>query len=144
MSNTKEKSVYLENMPEAKEYKNGEELEEKYEKFLKLRDDVLKALEVARANKVIGKSLVSKVVIKPTEEVKKLINSLKTDLALVFIVAEFKVDDSLKEGDAYESGLIYVTAKDGYKCDRCWQIKDEVDENNLCARCAKVINNKEE
>ena len=144
MSNTKEKSVYLENMPEAKEYKNAKELEEKYEKFLKLRDDVLKALEVARTNKVIGKSLVSKVVIKPTKEVKELISSLKTDLALVFIVAEFKVDDSLKEGDAYESGLICVTAKDGYKCDRCWQIKDEVDEDNLCARCAKVIKNKEE
>lgn len=144
MSNTKEKSVYLENMPEAKEYKNAVELLEKYEKFLLLRDDVLKALEVARANKVIGKSLVSKVTINPTKAVKELINSLNADLALVFIVAEFKVDESLAKGESYDSGLIYVEAKEGYKCDRCWQIKDEVDENNLCARCAAVIKNKEE
>lgn len=46
-------------------YINSDELMDKYEKLLKVRDDVLKALEVARNEKIIGKSLNAKVTFVP-------------------------------------------------------------------------------
>ena len=49
-------------------------LKEKWHAFMKLRDDVLKALEEARNEKVIGKSLNAKVTVYVNDEVKNLIN----------------------------------------------------------------------
>lgn len=48
-----EVSVQLTNMPEYVEIPNAKELELKWENFLKLRDDVLKALEEARNEKLL-------------------------------------------------------------------------------------------
>ena len=57
-----EESVQLTDMPEVKELsKCNRTIEEKWSKFMDLRDDVLKALEEARNEKVIGKSLTAKV-----------------------------------------------------------------------------------
>ena len=56
-------------MNKVEEYiKNEKELLDKYQKFMSFRTNVLKAIEEARNNKVIGKSLSAKLVIKPTEE----------------------------------------------------------------------------
>ena len=48
-------------------------IEEKWNAFMNLRDDVLKALEEARNQKVIGKSLNAKVTVYVNEEVKNLL-----------------------------------------------------------------------
>lgn len=58
-------SVYLCDMVKSTYYINSDELMDKYEKLLKVRDDVLKALEVARNEKIIGKSLNAKVTFVP-------------------------------------------------------------------------------
>ena len=47
-------------MPEEYSVTNTNAIEEKWNAFLDLRDDVLKALEEARNQKVIGKSLNAK------------------------------------------------------------------------------------
>ena len=47
----------------------------KYEQFMLLRDDVLKALENARNEKIIGKSLNAHLIINPVLKVGKLISS---------------------------------------------------------------------
>ena len=52
-----EESVQLTNMPEAIEVDGAEALKAKWDAFMTFRDDVLKALEVASNEKVIGKSL---------------------------------------------------------------------------------------
>jgi isoleucyl-tRNA synthetase len=62
--------VYLTDMPEYEEI--NDELEEKYDEFMKYRDLELKALEDARAAKVIGKSFGAKLILtldKKAEEV---------------------------------------------------------------------------
>lgn len=135
----KEESVYLTNMPKSLRYANGAVLLNKYEGFKDLRDDVLKALEEARVNKIIGKSLASKVVLKPSEATLKLLNSLKIDLAKVFIVSEFVVTNEDIEGGEYESGIIQVTARAGHVCSRCWKVFDELNEDELCNRCNEII-----
>ena len=57
----KEESVHLVDMPKVVEVDQA--LLDKWNQFMALRDDVNRALEVARNNKVIGKSLEAKVVI---------------------------------------------------------------------------------
>jgi isoleucyl-tRNA synthetase len=58
-----EESVQLTDFPESQENPAFADLEAKWAKFMDIRDAVLKALEEARAAKVIGKSLEAKVTI---------------------------------------------------------------------------------
>ncbi|HCX51217.1 MAG TPA: isoleucine--tRNA ligase, partial [Bacillus sp. (in: Bacteria)] len=61
-----EESVQLTDMPEAVQLDGAEALKTKWDAFMTLRDDVLKALEVARNEKVIGKSLNASITLYPT------------------------------------------------------------------------------
>ena len=126
-------------MVEVKHFDNEKELLDKYQKFMNFRTNVLKAIEEARNNKVIGKSLSAKLVIKPNEETKELLNSIKSDLKTIFIVSELVITDENIEGYEFESATIQVTAKEGTICKRCWQVVDEVNEDGICDRCAKVV-----
>ena len=56
-----EESVHLADMPKVVDV--DQELLDKWNQFMSLRDDVNRALEAARNEKVIGKSLEAKVVI---------------------------------------------------------------------------------
>ncbi|HHX79179.1 MAG TPA: isoleucine--tRNA ligase [Acholeplasmataceae bacterium] len=144
MQSETQESVYLTDMPKPKQFSNSEELLHKYKKFKSLRDDVLKALEEARNEKIIGKSLSSKVVLKPSKETREIIDNLNCDFKKIFIVSEFVVTDEDIEGQKFSSGIINVTARKGIVCDRCWQVVDEVNEDRLCTRCVEVIKNLEE
>lgn len=134
-----EKSVYLCDMPQATIYPNAAALLEKYVGFMSLRDDVLKALETARNEKVIGKSMVANVEMVPTDAVKKLMGTLNVNFAQVFIVSNFKVVDALEDGQEYQSGKIKVSLATGVTCSRCWQVVDHIDEDELCDRCHKIV-----
>ena len=142
---SKEKeSVYLERMPEVIEYQDASLLLKIYEEFQDLRDDVLKAIEVARNNKVIGKSLLAKVSLKPTLKIKNLLAQMTIDLKQVFITSEFVVTDEDIIGDSYPSGVIKVEARAGIVCERCWQVVDYVNEDGICLRCEEIINQTKE
>lgn len=136
-------SVYLLHMPELKEYPNSLELLDKYSKFMLVRADVLKAIENARNEKIIGKSMSAKLVIYPNDSVKELLSSIEYDLATIFIVSEFCLSDVKIDGETFDSGLISVSAREGVICDRCWKVVDEVSEAGLCSRCQEIINNME-
>ena len=135
----KKESIYLERMPIAKVYSDSEEIKEKYNKFLVLRDDVLKALENARNNKVIGKSFNAKLVIKPTEDTKELLSSIKVNLQRVFIVSQLEITDEAINGEQFESATILVEPAQGHVCSRCWQVVHEINEDELCERCATIL-----
>ncbi len=135
----KAESVYLLNMNEVKHFDNEKELLEKYQNFMNFRTNVLKAIEEARNNKVIGKSLSAKLVIKPNDETRKLLKSIKSDLKTIFIVSEFVLTDEEIEGLEFDCAIIQVTAREGTICKRCWQVVDEVNEDGICDRCTKVV-----
>lgn len=135
----KQESVYLLDMVKINHFENENELLSKYQKFMSFRTDVLKAIEEARNNKIIGKSLNAKLVIKPSEDTKELLASIKSDLKTIFIVSELVITDENIEGIEFESATIQVTAKEGIICKRCWQVVNEVNEDGICDRCAKVI-----
>ncbi|MDB8541754.1 isoleucine--tRNA ligase [Turicibacter sanguinis] len=134
-------SVYLTDMPVVKEYANAVEVTTKWSQFLSLRHDVLKALEEARNQKVIGKSLTASLHLYPNAETKALLNSLQADLKQIFIVSECV----LEEGEAPEDALqfdglaVVVKAAEGHTCDRCWLVVPAANEQGICPRCAEVI-----
>lgn len=138
MPGKKELSIYLTDMPRAVKFGNEKELLSKYGGLLELRDDVLKALEEARSEKIIGKSLGAHVIIQPNAKMSKLISSLDVDLAQVFIVSKCTITSSLEDGKTYASGTIAIKPASGFTCSRCWQVVPEI-KDNLCPRCKKII-----
>jgi isoleucyl-tRNA synthetase len=137
LPNKTEEDVYLLNMPKYENFDN--KLEETFDEFMDLREDVLKALENARNEKVIGKSLNAHVVIYPKAKIENVLNKVNINLAQVFIVSKF---DIAKDGFGAYKGQdvsIDVFKADGHTCERCWQVVPKVDEDGLCDRCQNVI-----
>ncbi len=138
----KVESIYLCDMPESVQYANANELMAKFGQFMALRDDILKALEAARNEKIIGKSFSAHVTIYPNARVLKVINAMNFNLAQVFIVSKFTVATSPVNGTTYESGEILVEPAQGSICSRCWQVVDHIDDDELCPRCHDIVTNK--
>jgi len=142
-----EESVQLTDFPEYKKLPNEEELLSKWNQFLKLRDNVLKALEEARNEKVIGKSLTAKVTLYVKNDMKTLLNSIKENVAQLFIVSDFELAGDYEEAPEHalklEHAAIVVSKAEGETCERCWIVTPEVgkDETHptLCPRCAAVV-----
>ena len=136
MPGKKQPSVYLENMPEAS-LTVDKALMTKYNRFMKLRDHVLKALEEARNEKVIGKSLQAHVVLYPNDQDRALLESIP-EVSKLFIVS----DTSIKEGKgAYAFGdlSIDILKAEGETCARCWHVR-QINEDELCDRCEAIVN----
>ena len=118
---------------------------EEYEVFKSLRTDVLKALEDARANKVIGSAQEAFVAVNFKDNNSpeaKLFNELETKhAASLFVVSEIRALDNA--GNDYESAKIEVKHHTGHFCERCWNYEDDAvvqeDGTYLCKRCAKVV-----
>lgn len=142
-----EESVQLTDMPEAVEVENAEALQSKWDAFLSLRDDVLKALEEARNAKIIGKSLNASITLYPTQEMHALLASIQEDVKQLFIVSGFQVagtiEDAPAEAHKYEHTAVVVKQAEGETCERCWIVSTEVGQDSehptLCPRCATVV-----
>ncbi|WP_338451984.1 isoleucine--tRNA ligase [Niallia oryzisoli] len=142
-----EPSVQLTDFPEAKEISGAGELLTKWSKFMNLRDDVLKALEEARNEKVIGKSLTAKVTLYVNDDTKGLLDSIEENLQQLFIVSGFEVIDGYEKAPEQalklEHAAIVVSKAEGETCERCWTVTPNVGENEnhptLCPRCADVV-----
>ena len=141
-------SVYLNDLPAYDEALTYPELRKHYDKLFELRDDVMKALELARAEKQVGKSLDAKITLYPKDgEQKALLASFEGDLPTIFIVSQCAFGEGKAPEAAHtegESGLgVLVEPADGCKCDRCWGYfvkgKHTEDGGFLCPRCQNVL-----
>ena len=129
----KAEDVYLTDMPEVEEI--HDELEEKYDEFMKYRDVILKALEDARAAKVIGKSFGAKLTVTLDSEAEKVFAPVMDNAATLLIVSQIE----FKKGDEFKAE---VAPAIGCTCARCRMIVPFVTVDELCPRCDKIVNNK--
>ena len=133
------RNVLLNDMPEYDESERFAEVEAKYDALFALRDEVLSALEVARASKVIGKSLEAKVEYSVSKDDYKWLSELGEDvLSDIFIVSQTKLVDG---GDITQNSVKVMPA-DGEKCARCWKHSEgaiEVDGEHICPRCKGIL-----
>ena len=126
--------VYLTDMPQ-EETNLDIDLEKQFDKFMEYRDIVLKALEEARANKIIGKSFNAKLTITLDDEAKKVFMPIEEDAKQLLIVSQLE----FKEGNKFD---VLVEPATGCTCARCWMIVPVCNEDELCPRCASIIANK--
>ena len=110
-----------------------------------VRDDVQKALELKRAENLIGKSLEAKVTLHCEGALYNSLKDMKDQLAEIFICSQVEVvTGDAGEVKAATQGLsITVSKAEGEKCDRCWIYSETVGQHHehdkLCARCASVL-----
>ena len=132
------KSVFFNRLPEKSGVSADEEFMEKWEKIDELRDIANKALEEARGQKLIGKSLEAKVTLNCGRDWYEFAKSVENDLVAAFIVSAVSVEKS--EFDGVD---VKVEVAPGEKCERCWTHSDTVgkcaEHPTLCARCAEIV-----
>lgn len=137
--------VQLANMPKVEEFANHDELLENWGKFMKLRDDVLKALEDARNKKLIGKSFEAAVTIYPDKETKAMLQDLDADFRQILIVSKLTIADGEAPDNAEQlnNASVVVEHAEGEVCPRCRMIRTDIGVDPklpmLCGRCAKIV-----
>ena len=130
------RSVLLNDIPTYDESLTFPEIKAHWDHLFELRDDVMKELETARANKLIGKSLEAQLHIAASGEQYAVLDSFRDQLAAIFIVSAV----SLESGDG--DMKVAVEPASGEKCDRCWMFTEDgetTEDGHLCARCMETV-----
>lgn len=138
----------LSEMPGVEHYHNRETVMERWTHFMNLRNNVLKANEVARENKVIGKDFEAKTTLYVSGSIKELLESLNADLRQILVASELNIhsleekpedDDTILDFDNMAVKVEHMT---GGVCDRCRITTEELIEvdgkGHLCPRCNEI------
>ena len=138
------RNVLLNQMPASFEaYALSADQMAKWDMIMKLRQDVNGVLELARADKRIGKALEAHVSLQTDNEALKAACA-GLNLAEICIVSSCDFE-AVAEGATVGTGAnfadltIGVTEARGEKCPRCWMHSEQADGNGLCPRCAGVV-----
>ncbi len=131
-SNDEEKSVHYLHFPEIHHYANAEEIKAHFACVFAVRNEVNKALEEARAEKLIASAQEASVEITCSkDEMSELQDVLGKDLAQWLIVSQAQLSEGEKN--------VKVTKASGVKCPRCWNYTDSKHEDGLCERCQAAL-----
>ncbi|NCB53273.1 MAG: isoleucine--tRNA ligase, partial [Clostridia bacterium] len=145
------RSVFLNRLPVYDEVNSFVSIEESYNKLFVYRDTVLKALEEARAAKVIGKPLDADVIIavdgEENSDAMKTFIEHKDALAEIFITSKVEINSGKANENAFydEDSKLYISVvpATGDKCVRCWKsgegYEPDEDGQHLCARCRDAV-----
>jgi len=146
--NDKAFSIHLLLLPEVKESYKDPELATRWEKIVGVRDEALKALEVARAQKQIGHSLDADVTIFVPDSLYDDICPYENELRSLLIVSgallkKGEAPDGAYQSETLEGLSIQVKKAGGEKCERCWVYDPTVGSNTeqptVCTRCLKAL-----
>ena len=118
---------------------------DEYEAFNLLRDDVLKGLEKARLDKVIGSSQEAMVEISFKDKdclSAKLLRELSaSESRKMFVISGIVEKDN--DGEEYKIARVKAYHHPGHFCDRCWNYDNDAVEQEdgtwLCPRCQEVV-----
>ncbi|HOB21587.1 MAG TPA: class I tRNA ligase family protein, partial [Bacillota bacterium] len=139
-------SIHMASWPQVEERYLDQGLEQRFRSMLKLRDEIARALERARAQKLIGSSLEAAVEIYGPESALAQIArdfppNYMMDLAIVSKL-DWKIGEAPEAGDlimeaeSLDDVTVVVNRAPGYKCERCWKYTPQ---QELCQRCQKVL-----
>ena len=109
-----------------------------WDRLRAIRDDVNRALETARQEKIIGTSLQAHVRVSAQGASGALLEQYEADLPMLFIVSQVSLERS-----GPESVRVSVERAEGQKCDRCWRTVPDVAREGrlagLCSRCVEAL-----
>ena len=138
-------SVMFNEIPSQPHIARDDAFMDKWDRIHALREDVQKALEIARTAKLIGGSLDAKVTLFATGDQLAFIRSIKEMLPAILIVSALEIaEDGTGDYTGEVEGVsITVAHADGHKCGRCWSFSDtmgtDAEHPELCARCAAIL-----
>jgi isoleucyl-tRNA synthetase len=128
-------SVFLAGFPDRPRAADAEALEARYGKLLEVRAEVLRALEAARRDKLIGSGLEAMVTVAAEGDQLALLESARAELAALFIVSRV----ALAKGPF----SVAVAKAPGVKCERCWVFAEDVGKDaahpTVCGKCAGAL-----
>jgi isoleucyl-tRNA synthetase len=141
-------SIHMARLPEAEAAWENDTLAKSWENLLKVRGEVTKALEAARADKLIGHPLDAAITLSVEPDWFEALQPFEPDLRSLFITSEASLVQNGDLDNAFESqeidGLrIRVEPAAGEKCARCWVHEPTVGENAehpaICSRCQENL-----
>ena len=147
MPGTREASIHLAAFPSLNPERKDDALVERWERIMKVRADVSKALELARTAKTIGHPLDASVIIAAPEELRSFLSGYEAELSGIFIVSKVTLADSV-DGDCWASETVegvkvQVAKAPGEKCERCWcyseQLGTVADHPSICPKCTEAV-----
>jgi isoleucyl-tRNA synthetase len=116
--------------------------------LLKVRGEVNKVIEQARADKLLGGSLEASVTLFADPSLAEKLTKLGSELRFVLLTSEAKVkalteaEDDAQQSEAIKGLKLVLNKAHGEKCPRCWHYTTDVGKDpahpQLCGRC--VIN----
>jgi isoleucyl-tRNA synthetase len=139
-------SVQIAEMPRANEGIYDLAIEHKWDRFIELRDEIFRALEQARKEKVIGNSLSAALHLYPDQASAELLSQFDRldQLFIVSAVTLHSPQEAVPDAAVKLKGVaVQVISAAGDKCERCWIVTPEVGRHpvhsTVCHRCAEVV-----
>jgi isoleucyl-tRNA synthetase len=136
-------SVHTAYFPEAADLSEGLGADQRarlqnWDKLLPLRDEVLKSLEAARQEKIIGAPLEASVRLAADDSLYPLLERYARELPGLFIVSQVVLSCQAGSGVS-----VTIDRAAGTKCERCWKYTDDVGLDvelpTVCAPCAAAV-----
>ncbi len=116
-----EESIHLEKFPEIPQKWNNENLTNKWDQLIKIREECNSSIEIKRASKEIGSSLEANLLIYLNDE---LINLTKgIDFSELCITSKAEIEKIKKDGK--ENIVVKTIKAQGQKCPVCWKISTD-------------------
>jgi isoleucyl-tRNA synthetase len=113
-----------------------------FEVLFSVRDEALKALEIARQEKIIGRSEDATITVHAPEATGKLLERYRDDLRFLLIVSGVEIVSS-EPGNGNAPLRVTAMKAPGEKCERCWFYSTHVGEDEryptVCERCSKAL-----
>lgn len=141
-----EESIHLTELPSVNNHYMDGESAKIWDTLIEVRKDVLKQIEVLRAEKKIGHSLESVVELYAGENTYELLKENEEELAPLFVVSGVNLKrKNQSPAGVYKGALVDVEVHKSVakKCERCWRYLESVGTDDkypdLCERCASVI-----
>jgi isoleucyl-tRNA synthetase len=141
-----ERSVHAEEFPVPLSLPDDPGLEERWERLLAVREEVLKALEIVRSRGEIGNALEALVTLEAGPDLEPLLERYAADLPGLFLVSRVRLGTVADptHATAGAAGLrIGIAKAEGTRCERCWNVTLDVGCEaalpTVCGRCARAI-----
>jgi isoleucyl-tRNA synthetase len=142
-------SIHMTMFPAAEDFERSldDSRVKNWERLLAVRDEVLKAMEPARAAKEISGGLEARIILSAAGELAELLRKYSASLPALFIVSQVEIANGPLEGASpaatIEGLQIRVERAKGAKCERCWNYSTHVGESadypTLCERCVAAL-----
>ena len=144
----KAESVHLTKFPTHADFlghsvaQEGKAEQDDWTALLQVREEVLKALETERANKLIGGPLEAQVKVSAPDPLYSVLKRHEGDLRYLWIVSQTDLEKAPSANGGSGIG-VHVSKADGFKCERCWNYSTHVGEDathpTVCERCSAAL-----